>query len=88
VPLSVFSRGQGTASSFYSPRGGGLQSCRMALSATYDGMAHSVMESTAVLANLASGGRHGASCARLGAASRVVVWELLVRSSSVRRLEG
>jgi hypothetical protein len=31
--------GQGTASSFYRPRRGGLQSCRMALSATYGGMA-------------------------------------------------
>jgi hypothetical protein len=51
-------------------------------------MAHSVMELIAVLANLASGGRRGKSCARPGAASRVAVWELLVWSPSVRRLEG
>jgi hypothetical protein len=57
-------------------------------SATYGGMAHSVVELMVVLANLSSGGRRGASCAHPGAASRVVVWELLVWSSSVRRLEG
>jgi hypothetical protein len=80
--------GQGTASSFYRPRGGGLQSCRRALSATYGGMAHSVVELMVVLANLASGRRRGESCARPAAASRVVVWELLVWLPFVRRFEG
>jgi hypothetical protein len=79
---------QGTASSFYRPRGGGLQSCRTALSATYGGMAHGVVELIVVLANLAPGGRRGESCTHPGAASRVAVWELLVWSPSVRRLEG
>jgi hypothetical protein len=41
-----------------------------------------------VLVNLASGGRRGEPCARLGAASRVVAWELLVWLPSVRRFEG
>jgi hypothetical protein len=88
VQLSVLSRGQGTASSFYRPRGGGLQSCRMALSATYGGMAHSVMESMTVWANIASAGRRDESCACPEAASRVATWELLVWSPSVRRFEG
>jgi hypothetical protein len=35
------------------------------------------MESTIVLTNLASGGHRGQSCARPGAASRVVALELL-----------
>jgi hypothetical protein len=69
--------GQGTASSFYRARGGGLQSCRVALSVVCSGMAYIVVESTIVLANLASGGRHGGSCACPGAASRVVALELL-----------
>jgi hypothetical protein len=51
-------------------------------------MVHSVMESTAVLANLASGGRRGEFCACPGAASRVATWELLVWSPSVQRPEG
>jgi hypothetical protein len=55
--------GQGTASSFYRPRGGGLQSCRTALSATYGGMAHKVVELRVVLVNLAPGGCRGESCA-------------------------
>jgi hypothetical protein len=79
---------QGTASSFYRPRGGGLQSCRMALSATYGGMVHSVVELTVVLANLAFGEHHGESWASPGAALRVAAWELLVWSTSVRQLEG
>jgi hypothetical protein len=57
-------------------------------SATYGGMAHSVVESTVVLANLASGGRRGESCACPGAASRVVARELLVWSLSIRLIEG
>jgi hypothetical protein len=57
-------------------------------SATYGGKAHSVVESMVVLENLASVGRHGESCAYLGAASRVATWELLVWSPFVRRLEG
>jgi hypothetical protein len=40
------------------------------------------------LTNLAPVGRRGESCARPGAASRVVVWELLVWSPSVRWLVG
>jgi hypothetical protein len=80
--------GQGTASSFYRPRGGGLQSCHTARSATYGGMAHSVVELIVILMNLASGGRRGESCVRLGVASRVAAWELLVWSPSVCRLEG
>jgi hypothetical protein len=54
--LSVIPRGQGTASSFYRPKGGGLQSCRAALSATCGSMAHNVVELTVVLTNLASAG--------------------------------
>jgi hypothetical protein len=57
-------------------------------SATYGGMACSVVELMVVLENLAFGGHRGKSCACPGAALRVVVWELLVWSSSVRRLEG
>jgi hypothetical protein len=41
-------------------------------------MTHSVMELTVVLENLASGGSHGGSCARLGATLRVVALELLL----------
>jgi hypothetical protein len=68
---------------FYRPRGGGLQSCRVVL-IMCGGMAYSAVELMAVLANLAPAGRHGVSCSRLGAASRVVVWELPVWSPSVR----
>jgi hypothetical protein len=69
--------GRGAASSFYSPRGGGLQSYHTALSATYGGMAHSVAELMVVLTNLAPVGRRGESCTRSGAALRVVVWGFL-----------
>jgi hypothetical protein len=41
-------------------------------------MAHGVVELMVVLTNLASVGRRGESCTRLGAASRVAVWELPV----------
>jgi hypothetical protein len=47
--------GQGTAPSFYRPRGGSLQSCHTVL-ATCGGMVYSVTEWMAILANLASGG--------------------------------
>jgi hypothetical protein len=47
-------------------------------------MAHSVMELTVVLASLAPDRRRGESCTHLGAASRVVAWELPVQSPSVR----
>jgi hypothetical protein len=57
-------------------------------SATYGGMAHNIMKLMVVLENLASGGRHGKSCACPGAASRVATWELLVWSPSIRRLES
>jgi hypothetical protein len=60
----------------------------MALIATNVGMAHRVMELMVVLANLASGGRHGESCALPGAALRVAVSELLVWLLFVRRLKG
>jgi hypothetical protein len=80
--------GQGTASSFYSPRRGGLQSCRTALSTTYGGMAHSAVELMVILKNLAPVGRRGESCVRTGVDLRVVVWGLLVRPPSVRLLEG
>jgi hypothetical protein len=79
--------GQGTTSSFYRPRGGGLQSCRTVLSATCGNMMHSVVELTVVQANRASGGHRRGSCARPGAASRVVAGAL-AWSSSVRRFEG
>jgi hypothetical protein len=69
-------RGQGTASSFYRPREGGLQSCRMALSAVCGSMAYNVVELTTILAHLAFGRRRCGSCARPGA-SRVVALELL-----------
>jgi hypothetical protein len=57
-------------------------------SATYGGMAHSVVELMVVLENLASGGHRGESCACPEATSRVAAWELLVWSPSVRQLEG
>jgi hypothetical protein len=57
-------------------------------SATYGGIAHSVLELTVVLENLAPGRRCGESCAYPGAASRVLARELLVRSPSVCLLEG
>jgi hypothetical protein len=80
-------RGQGTASSFYRPRVGGLQLCRTVLT-TCGGMVYSATEWMAVLANLALVVRHGDSCSRPGAASRVAVWELLIRSPSVRWPKG
>jgi hypothetical protein len=49
----------------------------MALSTVCGSMAYSVMELTTVLVNLASSRRRGGSCARPGAASRVVALELL-----------
>jgi hypothetical protein len=49
---------------------------------------YSATEWIAVLANLAPVWRRGDSCSRLGAASRVAVWELPVRSPSVCCLEG
>jgi hypothetical protein len=57
-------------------------------SATYGSMAHSVVELTVVLENLAPSGSRGESCARPGATSRVMARELLVRSLSVLLLEG
>jgi hypothetical protein len=57
-------------------------------SATYGGMAHSVVELMVVLKNLASGGRRGESCGCPGAASRVMARELLVWSPSVCLLKG
>jgi hypothetical protein len=51
-------------------------------------MAHNVAELMVVLENLTYGRHHGESCACPGAASRVVVQELLVWSSSVCQLEG
>jgi hypothetical protein len=69
---------QGTASSFYRPRGGGLQSCCAGLSATCGSMVHNVVQLTVVLTNLASGGRRGGSCACPGVALRVVALELLL----------
>jgi hypothetical protein len=76
--------GQGSASSFYRPRGGDLQSCRTVLRATYGVMVHSAMELMVVLVNLAPVGCRGESCTRPGASSRVTVWELPVWSPSVR----
>jgi hypothetical protein len=73
--------GQGITSSFYAPSGGGLQSCHTGLSATCGSMAHSIMELTVVLANLASVRRRGGSCARPGVVSRAVVLELLLSRS-------
>jgi hypothetical protein len=49
---------------------------------------YSVVELMVVLENLTSGWRRGKSCDCPGAASRVVVWELLVRSPPVHLLEG
>jgi hypothetical protein len=57
-------------------------------SATYGGIAHSVVELMVVLENLASGGCHGESCDCSGAASRVMARDLLVWSPFVRLLEG
>jgi hypothetical protein len=56
--------------------------------ATYGGMVYSDTELMVVLTNLASGGRRGESCACPGATSRVVIWEPLVWSSSVRQFES
>jgi hypothetical protein len=58
--------------------------------ATYGGMVYSDTELMVVMTNLASGGGwwRGESCACPGAASRVVVWEPLVWSSSVCQLES
>jgi hypothetical protein len=81
-------RDQGTASSFYRPRGDGLQSCRVALSVVYGSMAHSVMELTVVLANLVSGERRGGSCACPGVVSRVVALELLLGRRSYADSRG
>jgi hypothetical protein len=53
--LSVVPCGRGTASSFYRPRGGSLQS-RCTVLATCGGMVYSATEWIAVLANLTSGG--------------------------------
>jgi hypothetical protein len=75
--------GWGTAPSFYRPRGGGLQLCRAVL-IMCGGMTYNAEELMAVLANLAPVGCHGVSCSRPGVASRAAMWELLVRSSSVR----
>jgi hypothetical protein len=70
-------RGQGTTSSFYRAREGGLQSRRVALSAACGSMAYSAVELTSVLVNLASGRRRGESYARPGATSRGVASEFL-----------
>jgi hypothetical protein len=73
--------GWGTASSFYKPRGGSLQSCRTVL-ITCSGMVHNVVDLTVVLANLASGkvswralypSRSGFEGGSVGASSLVVV---------------
>jgi hypothetical protein len=93
VPIFVLSCGQGTASSFYRPRGGSLQSCCTVLSATYGGMAHSVTELMVVLTNLAPVGRRSESYTCPGAASRVAVWDLPVgrrryANSRARLTEG
>jgi hypothetical protein len=73
----------GDRPSFYRPRGGGLQSCHTVL-ITCSGMVYNTVEWMAVLANLTPVGRHGESCSRPGAASRVAVWELHVWLPSVR----
>jgi hypothetical protein len=73
----VVPRGQGTTSSFYRARGGGLQSHRVALSPACGSMTYNVVELTSVLANLTSGRRRDRSCDRPGAASRVVASGLL-----------
>jgi hypothetical protein len=80
--------GQEITSSFYRPRGGDLQSCHTAISATYGSMACGVVEVTIVLANLAPGRCCGESCTRLEAASRVAAWKLPVLSLSACYLEG
>jgi hypothetical protein len=51
-------------------------------------MACSDVELLIVLANLASGGRSGESCACPGVVWMVVVWEPPIWSMSVRQLEG
>jgi hypothetical protein len=85
--ISAVPRGQGTASSFYRPRGGGLQSCCTVLGYV---LRCSVQrrDGWPSWRILLLAGRHGESCACLGAASRVVVWEPLVWSLSVRQVEG
>jgi hypothetical protein len=71
----------GAASSFYRPRGGSLQSCRIVL-IMCSGLVHSVVELTVVLANLASGkaswralypSRSGFEGGSVGASSLVIV---------------
>jgi hypothetical protein len=64
--------GQGTAPSFYRTRGGDLQLCHTVLK-----LHMAVWRTTllmVVLTNLTPSGRHGESCACLGATSRVAVW--------------
>jgi hypothetical protein len=51
-------------------------------------MVYSATERMVVLANLASGRASLRSCTRPGVVSWVAAWELLVRSSYVRQLEG
>jgi hypothetical protein len=81
--------GRGTASSFYRPRGGSLQSC-CTVPITCGGMVYSVVELMAVPANLIPTGCRGESCSCPGAASRVAVWGLLIRpyAGSRVRLTG
>jgi hypothetical protein len=86
--LSVLPRNQGTAASFYRSTGGGLQSCRVALSATCSSVAYNVVELIVVLTNLASSGRRGGSCACLRAALRVVALGLLFGRCMYARFEG
>jgi hypothetical protein len=81
--LAIAPYGRGAAPSFYRPRGGSLQSCRTVL-ITCGGMVYSVVELMEVPANLVPAGRRGESYSHLGVASRVAVWGLPVRSSSVR----
>jgi hypothetical protein len=57
--------------------------CRTVLT-TCGGMAYSVAELMAVLANLDSVGRHGVPCSRPGEASRVVMWGFPVWSPPAR----
>jgi hypothetical protein len=85
--LSIVPLRPGDCPSFYRPRGGGSQSCRTVLT-TCGGMVFSATEWMAVLANLASGGCRGESCACPGAVSRVMSWEPLVWSLPMRWADG
>jgi hypothetical protein len=80
------------ASSFYRPRGGGLQSCRVAFGYIVAVLTHGTCDLMVSLANFDPYTRRGGSCSCLGVTSRVVMPVLLpcrrLYTSSRVRLTG